>query len=134
MTDTTSPDGLKPCPLCGAATVLHENDWCEPSEWCVICTDDTECGIVLSSDIDRSKAVAKANRRSQPAEPKEREALIDAVSHLAGAASAYRKHASRHKSQGRPVPDPMFSTRASDFDKAVERGRRALSSPEERKG
>lgn len=55
-----------------------------------------------------------------------REALIDATASLAGAASAYRAHASRHRSVGRAQPDPFFTTRAQDFDNAVERARAAL--------
>lgn len=55
-----------------------------------------------------------------------REALLDATANLAGAASAYEKHASRNKSVGRAVPDPLFSTRAQDFHKATERARAAL--------
>lgn len=50
-----------------------------------------------------------------------RELLLDAAAHLSAAASAYRKHASRHKSQGRAIADPLFSTRARDFDAAAER-------------
>lgn len=56
------------------------------------------------------------------------EALMDATAHLAGSASAYRKYARRHSSVGRSEIDPFFTTRADDFDKAVERARRALSS------
>ena len=58
-----------------------------------------------------------------------RTALIDATAHLAGAASAYRKHAARHKSQGRAVADAMFSTRVVDFEKATDRARAALGEP-----
>ncbi len=57
-----------------------------------------------------------------------REALADSAAHLTGAASAYRKYASRHKSQGRAVADPFFKTRADDFDKAAARSRAALGS------
>jgi hypothetical protein len=57
-----------------------------------------------------------------------RDALIDAVAHLAGAASAYWTYACRHPSQGRAMVDAFFSTRAADMDKAVERGRAALAS------
>jgi hypothetical protein len=56
-----------------------------------------------------------------------RAALIDATATLVGAASAYRKHASRHKSVGRAQADPLFTTRAMDFDKAAERARAALA-------
>jgi hypothetical protein len=54
------------------------------------------------------------------------EALKDATAHLVGAASAYRTHAARHRSVGRAVPDPFFTTRAADFDKAAERASAAL--------
>lgn len=63
-----------------------------------------------------------------------REALIDATAHLAAAASAYRKHASRHRSAGRAVPDALFSTRADDFDRAAERARGALTPPDSQTG
>ena len=56
-----------------------------------------------------------------------REALLDACASLVGAASAYRKHAARHKSAGRAVADPFFRTRADDFDKAAGRALVALS-------
>lgn len=56
-----------------------------------------------------------------------REALTDAAAHLAGAASAYRRHAARHRSQGRAVADALFSTRADDFDRAARRASAALS-------
>jgi predicted nucleic acid-binding Zn-ribbon protein len=61
-----------------------------------------------------------------------REALIDATVHLTGAASAYRKHGARHKSQGRAVADTMFSTRVVDFEKATDRARHALEGPDRR--
>jgi hypothetical protein len=57
------------------------------------------------------------------------DALVDATASLAGAASAYRSHASRHRSVGRATADPFFTTRASDFDKAVERARAVLLAP-----
>lgn len=55
-----------------------------------------------------------------------REALQDATANLAGAASAYRKYACRSRTVGRGVADPFFTTRASDFDAAVERARALL--------
>lgn len=54
------------------------------------------------------------------------EALLDATANLAGAASAYRKYACRSRTVGRGVADPFFTTRASDFDAAVERARALL--------
>lgn len=56
------------------------------------------------------------------------EILCDMVAQLAGAASAYRTYAKRHSSQGKAQTDALFSTRLSDMDKAVERGRAALKS------
>lgn len=53
-------------------------------------------------------------------------ALLHAVASLARAASAYRKHASRHKSRGRATPDALFGMRADNFDNAVEVGRAVL--------
>lgn len=55
-----------------------------------------------------------------------RKAMTDATAHLAGAASAYRAHAKRHASQGKSTPDALFSTRAADFDKAVDRARAVI--------
>ena len=58
-----------------------------------------------------------------------REALIDATAHLAGAASAYRTYAKRATHLGKVAADPFFTTRANDFDGAVERARAALAAP-----
>lgn len=56
-----------------------------------------------------------------------RKALTDATANLAGAASAYRKHAGRAKHlHPKSVADALFTTRADDFDKATERARAAL--------
>ena len=70
-----------------------------------------------------------------------REALLDATAHLAGAASAYRTYAKRAAHLGKVAADPFFTTRANDFDGAVERARAALAAPvaqpltdEQRKG
>lgn len=52
-------------------------------------------------------------------------ALIDASAALCGAASAYDKYASRHKSVGKADPDPFFTTRVKDFKAAAERSRLA---------
>lgn len=54
-------------------------------------------------------------------------ALTDATAHLVGAASAYRKHAARHRSVGRATADPFFTTRAVDFEDAADRSREAIS-------
>ena len=56
-----------------------------------------------------------------------REALVDAAAHLRGAASAYREHAARHRSVGRAKPDPFFTTRVGDFEKAADRAVAALA-------
>lgn len=58
------------------------------------------------------------------------EALMDAGAHLIGAASAYQRHAARHRSVGRAKADPFFSTRATDFTKAAERARLAIAGAE----
>lgn len=55
------------------------------------------------------------------------EALKDATAHLVGSACAYRKHAARHRSVGRAVSDPFFSTRVEDFQKAADRATAALA-------
>lgn len=49
------------------------------------------------------------------------EALMDAAAHLIGAASAYRRHASRHATVGRAISDAMFTTRVEDFERAAKR-------------
>jgi hypothetical protein len=46
------------------------------------------------------------------------EALLDATSSLAAAASAYRQYAARHRSVGRAQPDP-FHTTGTDFNSTV---------------
>lgn len=55
-----------------------------------------------------------------------REALLDAAANLAAAASAYRTYANRASHLGRVPKDALFTTRAADFDKSVERARAAL--------
>lgn len=55
-----------------------------------------------------------------------REALLDATANLVGAASAYRKHAARHRSIGRAIADPFFTARAGDLEKAAERAQAAI--------
>jgi len=57
-----------------------------------------------------------------------REALLDAVANLTGAADAYRIYCKRHISQGKAETDAFFSTRCAQFDAAVERGHKALVS------
>lgn len=54
------------------------------------------------------------------------EALLDATANLVAAASAYKKHAARHRSVGRALADPFFTTRSADFEKAAERAQAAL--------
>lgn len=69
-------------------------------------------------------ALSAANARAEAAEAEAarlREALVDAAAHLRGAASAYREYAARHRSVGRAKPDPFFTTRVKDFDKAADR-------------
>lgn len=56
-----------------------------------------------------------------------REALLDAAAHLVGAASAYRKYASRSRTVGRSSTDPFFTTRLMDFDAATARVQAALA-------
>lgn len=63
-----------------------------------------------------------------------RDVLSDMAANLIGAASAYRKHASRNKSVSpRATPDPFFTTRARDFDNAAERARAAMLTAAEEK-
>jgi len=53
-----------------------------------------------------------------------REALLDAVAHLAAATSAYEAYAG--KLGRRSVQDALYSTRLSDFNKSLARTRKAL--------
>lgn len=59
-----------------------------------------------------------------------REALISATASLAAADSAYAKYARRHGTYGKAEIDPFFSTRVSDFERAVEDARAALKATE----
>jgi hypothetical protein len=52
-------------------------------------------------------------------------ALMDATAHLAGATSAYEHFAGNSKRAG--VRDALYSTRLSDFKRALERARAELS-------
>lgn len=81
---------------------------------------------VLDAELTRSeKAEAEVSRLTSLID-EAAEALLDATANLAGAASAYRKYACRSRTVGRGVADPFFTTRASDFDAAVERARALL--------
>lgn len=74
------------------------------------------------NDCNSERARHKAAREAAEAEAARlREALVDAAAHLRGAASAYREYAARHRSVGRAKPDPFFTTRVKDFDKAADR-------------
>ena len=86
--------------------------------------DDHQRGLEYQDDRDRlAKLVAEM-----------REGLADAAAHLAGAASAYRAHAARHRSVGRATSDPFFTTRVGDFDRAAERARALLQHTQEQVG
>ena len=110
------------CPFCGCDPVFAYSSGSVSGVRCPQC--DARTGY-----CDQQQAIAAWNRRSSSAaERAVVEALMDATAHLAGSASAYRKYARRHSSVGRSEIDPFFTTRADDFDKAVERARLALSS------
>lgn len=64
---------------------------------------------------------------SQAREEKLREGLMAATAHLAGAASAYEKFVGRAGVRGHA--DALFTTRYSDFEKALVRSREALDLP-----
>jgi hypothetical protein len=82
----------------------------------------------LATDNTLNAAQAQAKLRAARKRLVQLEAALrDATAHLAGAASAYRKHAARHRSVGRAVADPFFTTRVADFERATERARVALS-------
>lgn len=53
-----------------------------------------------------------------------KEALMDAVAHLAGAVSAYETFAGNSKRAG--VRDALYNTRSADFRRALERTRGVL--------
>lgn len=53
-------------------------------------------------------------------------ALVSATASLAGAESAYRRYANRHHSFGKVEPDPFYSTRIGDFEKAVKEARSVI--------
>jgi hypothetical protein len=53
-----------------------------------------------------------------------RKALMDATAHLAGAVSAYETFAGNSKRSGKR--DALYSTRLSDFQKALARARTEL--------
>lgn len=72
----------------------------------------------MTDEIDAALAAERAAEM--------REALLDATANLVGAASAYRKHAARHRSIGRAIADPFFTTRAVDLEKAAERAQAAI--------
>lgn len=55
---------LEPCPFCNGAPTLHENDWCEPSEWSVQCV---ACNASSYGETDQAEAIAAWNRRPTPA-------------------------------------------------------------------
>lgn len=67
---------LLPCPFCGdARAFVHENDWCEPSEWDVGCH---ACGSSTGGCTTREMAIAAWNSRS-PSPDAVREALEKAT-------------------------------------------------------
>lgn len=124
---------MEPCPFCGGCPTML--DTTEPVEgassgdYYLMC----DCGIVTNVYVTEDEVIAAWNRRALLAPKAEglrdgvlEKALTDATAHLAGAASAYRKHAARHRSLGRAQVDPFFKTRAADFDKATDRARAAL--------
>lgn len=55
---TIDPDlgAMLPCPFCGKQPVLHDNDWCDPPEWSVMC-------VCRSRDTTKESAVQAWNRR-----------------------------------------------------------------------
>ena len=68
----------------------------------------------LTQEIERLRANSKLMEA----------ALIDATAHLAGAVSAYEHFAGNSKRAG--IRDALYSTRLSDFHKALARARAAL--------
>ena len=121
-------EALLPCPFCGGdAEIVHIEEGENAGGSCVCCK---RCNASSNVEFEfKENFISNWNRRSSSAaERAVVEALMDATAHLAGSASAYRKYARRHSSVGRSEIDPFFTTRADDFDKAVERARLALSS------
>lgn len=97
-------------------------------------SSNAECAEGYNVEYERMEtdaAFIAASREVVPALIAEvrrlREALVDAAAHLAGASSAYAKHAGRSKSiRPRGVADPFYMTRVQDFDAATSRARKAL--------
>jgi len=55
-------EALKPCPFCGKVPEAgaHENDWCEPPEWIVICLCRSDPPAVTEAE-----AIARWNTRAE---------------------------------------------------------------------
>jgi len=91
--------------------------------------------LFQSDNAPLAREIAAQRSRAEAAEARVKEleaGLTDACAHLNAAASAYRKHAARHSGmRPRAVADPLFSTRAQDFDNAADRAR-ALLSPKDK--
>ena len=122
---------LKPCPFCGGADIAISVDENQGNKWgSAVCFSCSAVGPEVRTGYEtypeaswRAEAAAEWNRRASPtpeAELEMKKAFVDAASHLMAAASAYRKYAKG---------DPLFTTRAEDYDRAVVRARSALSPP-----
>ena len=94
--DKPTSDVLAPCPFCGGAGVLHENDWCEPPEWIAQCP----CGATIAAaDFKRDSTIAAWNRRApRPTQDCARcadlEAAVDIIDLILPLAKGY---AHRHR-------------------------------------
>ena len=79
------------------------------------------CGALPCDQVElvrnTQELLTKLAKDAEEPELEMKKAFVNAASHLMAAASAYRKYAKG---------DPLFTTRAEDYDRAVVRARSAL--------
>jgi Lar family restriction alleviation protein len=68
---------LEPCPFCGEAGHVQENDWCEPPEFFVTC-DTVDCSGMGKYKPTEKEAIAAWNRRAALTPVHKVERVIDA--------------------------------------------------------
>ena len=92
---------------------------------------ELDSGVYLGCSDEHAATICAADEGKKPfplyaAPPDAQAVIVDLLAHLAGAASAYRAFANRAPHLGKVPADALFTTRAADFDQAVERGRAFL--------
>lgn len=113
---------ISPCPFCGDKMMVSNGGLVQHIH-------QGSCFIgAISFAYEHKASLEKWNRRAGFAlfKLEMEHALLDATAHLVGAASAYRTFAKRSPGQGKAETDALFSTRASDFDKAAKRAQNFL--------